>query len=84
MRIAKGRTLRGGNEDDEDLSNFLESKKEVRLTIEERLAPYIIDPMNKYTIIYDITISVILLMAFVIDPYILSFRYEPLINIRMV
>ena len=46
----------------------------------EKLAPYIISPFNSYKIAWDNFISLATMVAFIVDPYIFAFNFEPLEN----
>ena len=44
-----------------------------------KFAPYIIDPMNKYKILWDILMGILYQLAYIIDPVILAFEFRPLL-----
>ena len=44
----------------------------------EKFAPYIIDPMNKYKVAWDLLIGFIYLLSYMFDPVVLGFEFEPL------
>ena len=50
-------------------------KVEDSLNCREKLAPYIVDPMNSYKVAWDIIIGLVYLEAYTIDPYILAFHH---------
>ena len=57
-------------EDTQLLEEVLKSAKSWK----EKIAPYIIDPMNSYKLAWDIVIGLIYLLAYAIDPYVLAFH----------
>ena len=48
------------------------------LSCKERIAPYIIDPLNKYKVMWDVSIGLIYLMSFLLDPIVFAFKFVPL------
>lgn len=41
----------------------------------ERLAPYIIDPLKRYKVAWDMALGLLYLVLFWMDPYIIAFRF---------
>ena len=46
-----------------------------KISCSQRIAPYIIDPNNRYKVIWDITIAGLLLLTFFVDPYHVGFWF---------
>lgn len=42
------------------------------------LAPYIIDPFNRWKVLWDINMGLWYLLAYIIDPLIIAFYFKPL------
>ena len=46
--------------------------------MKERIAPYIIDPMNRYKVLWDLSLGFVYLMSYLLDPFVLGFHFTPL------
>lgn len=53
-------------------------EKEKPKSCREKIAPYIINPMNPYAVTYDMFISFMYLVAYFSDIYVICFKYMPL------
>ena len=51
-----------------------------QLKCKEKIAPYIINPMNKYKIAWDTFMGFIYLFAYITDPFSFAFEFKPLSN----
>ena len=69
----------GNKSIDKGKKNFFKEKKK-RLRCHERLAPYIIDPMNKYKVGWDLVMGLVYLVSYVIDPIFLAFKFDTMEN----
>ena len=49
-----------------------------RPTCLERIAPYVIDPNNRYKVAFDIFLAGIYMLTYWLDPIILAFHFKPL------
>ena len=47
------------------------------------IAPYIIDPFNKYKVAWDMLIGIIYLVTLILDPIILAFNFVPLLHLNI-
>ena len=47
-------------------------------TCREIIAPYIIDPLNRYKLTWDLVMGVFYLISYIIDPYIYADHFEVL------
>ena len=56
---------------------FVEEKKQ-SFSLRERIAPYIIDPKNRYKVAWDLMIGIIYLLSYILDPIAAAFMFEPL------
>ena len=66
-----------GNKSLDDGKKIHYKEQKEKKGCKEKIAPYIINPMNKYKIIWDSIISVIYLLSYIMDPIIFAFKYEP-------
>ena len=55
-------------------------QKKPKQSCKEVIAPYIIDPFNKYKVAWDMLIGMIYLVTLILDPLILAFNFKPLIH----
>lgn len=55
-------------------------EESVNLSCKERIAPYIINPYNKYKVMWDLAQGLIYLMSFLLDPIVFAFKFKPLEN----
>ena len=55
----------------------MEEEKE-KVTCSSYLAYKIIDPTNKYKVMWDLGIGIVYLVSFIIDPVVFAFKFEPL------
>ena len=56
-------------------------EKKAKKTCVTRIAPYIIDPLNKYKIGWDLCLGLIYLISYILDPIVFAFKFEPLENV---
>ena len=42
------------------------------------MAPYIINPMNRYKVTWDLSLGFVYLLSYLVDPYVVAFNYYPL------
>ena len=56
---------------------YIEDKKE-SCGVMKKIAPYIIDPKNKYKVAWDLAIGIIYLLSYITDPIAFAFKFEPL------
>lgn len=79
FQICGNKTL----DDGEKKKEFQEEEKESR-GCRAIIAPYIIDPLNKYKMTWDLFIGIIYLISYVLDPIVFAFKFQPLesTNIR--
>ena len=71
FQICGNKTLEKGKK------KFFEKKKKPK-TCRSVVAPYIIDPLNKYKVMWDLAIGLIYLLSFLLDPVVFAFKFEPL------
>ena len=69
LRVAKGKTV----EDPADTSFHILDPMDKPLTLKEKIAKYIINPMNPYKVALDMLISFLYLLVYFMDPYIFAF-----------
>lgn len=55
-----------------------EEEEKEKVTCTMYLAHKIIDPANKYKVMWDLSIGIVYLVSFVIDPVVFAFKFEPL------
>lgn len=65
--------------DKKSKKKYVEAKKQHR-GCKEIVAPYIIDPKNKYKVAWDLTFGIIYLLSYMLDPVAIAFKFEPLEN----
>ena len=58
----------------------LEDENRASLSIRERIAPYVINPMNRYKVTWDLTLGILYLAGYLMDPFILALHFSPLEN----
>lgn len=69
----------GGNVLTESVNTkHYEEQNKAPLTLGEAIAPYIINPMNRYKVLWDLSLGHVYLLSFLMDPYTLAFHFEPL------
>ena len=44
------------------------------------MAPYVIDPMNRYKVFWDLSLGFVYLLSYLMDPFIFAQHFEPLSN----
>ena len=71
MKISGGKTL----QKKKTLKLFLR-KEPKKPTWKEKLAPYIVDPMNTYKVAWDMFMGFIYLSAYLLDPYSFAFEFR--------
>lgn len=58
---------------------YREKKKETRY-IKAFIAPYVINPMNRYKVFWDLSLGFVYLLSYLMDPFIFAQHFEPLSN----
>ena len=65
-----------GNNAEKDTGPKERYKEEkVRFSCKEKFAPYIINPLNKYKMLWDFIMGILYLITFFVDPYISAFLF---------
>ena len=54
--------------------------KEKQLSCRACLAPYIINPLNRYKVAWDMALGILYLVCYFLDPVLLVFEFRPLVN----
>lgn len=62
-----------------EITRIYEEEPE-KFSLKEKIAPYIINPRNKYKILWDSMMGFLYWMTFFLDPYIFAFLFVPLEN----
>ena len=71
--------LCGGNINRQDyLKASQKTDKDKKISFREYLARKTMSPTNKYKVTWDLGIGFVYLFCYVIDPFIIAFKYEPI------
>ena len=71
--------LTGMRHSDSERNKGKKVKKERnKVSCREFIAPYILDPTNRYKMLWDNFIGIVFLLSFVFDPINFAFNFEPL------
>ena len=72
MKLAGGKTTVDEEGKTKDWKENVKKK-----TCRESFAGFVIDPRNPYRILFEVIMGFIYLLSYLIDPYILVFRFRP-------
>ena len=53
----------------------LNDDKKASSSIRERIAPYVINPMNRYKVTWDLSLGVVYLAGYLMDPFIFALHF---------
>ena len=68
------------NEDQDIKVAKMSCCEEKKLRCARVLAHYIINPTNRYKMMWEILIAMCYVVSFIVDPYIFGFWFEPLVD----
>ena len=78
FQICGNKSLYDGK-DDNKKKKFEEEEPEKR-GCRDIIADKIIDPVNKYKVMWDLSIGIVYLFSYILDPIVFAFKFEPLEN----
>ena len=65
------------SDSDKNKGNKVEKERK-KFSCREFIAPYIMDPTNRYKMLWDNLMGIVFLFSFIFDPINFAFNFEPL------